>query len=258
MARRLPEEHRVPQKNGTYRPGYELAAERILELIVSRGMAPGDRLPTEQALAEQMGLSRSVTREAIKVLTAIGRVSAQRGRGLYVGAANAAPQSTLLSGHQFIPADPDQVEQLLKFRLVQEVAAAQDAALKATPPDLRVLREAIEDCDRALHSGDRDLWADADGRFHLGLAAASGNVFLRSAVQSARRLQEQVVVLGLRGGTGGSLRDAQVEHRAIYAAIVAGEPAEAGQAAARHIEHTVVGYRAGIAEVLATPPTQGS
>jgi GntR family transcriptional repressor for pyruvate dehydrogenase complex len=232
MARRpLSEEHGVPQKNGTYRPGYELAAERILELIVSRGLAPGDRLPTEQALAEQMGLSRSVTREAIKVLTAIGRVSAQRGRGLYVGAANTTPQSTPLSGHQFIPADPDQVEQLLRFRLVLEVAAAQDAALKATPPDLRLLREAIEDCDSALRSGDRDLWADADSRFHL---------------------------LGLRGGTGGSLGDAQVEHRAIYAAIVAGEPAEAGQAAARHIEHTIVGYRAGIAEVLATPPRPGS
>jgi GntR family transcriptional regulator, transcriptional repressor for pyruvate dehydrogenase complex len=245
---------RVPQTKKPYRPGYELAAERILEMIVSRGLAPGDRLPSEQALAEQMGLSRSVTREAIKVLTAIGRVSAQRGRGLYVGAAADAPQSSLLSGHRFIPGDPDQVEQLLKFRLVQEVAAAREAALNATPPDLRVLRQAIADCDQALGSGDRDMWADADTRFHVGLAAASGNAFLRAAVESARRLQEQVVVLGLHGGTGGSLDEAQVEHRAIYAAVLTGEPDKAGQAAAQHIEHTVVGYRAEIAEVLAAPP----
>ena len=69
---------------GGYRPGYEVAAEQVLELIARLGLRPGDRMPTEQDLAGQLGTSRTVVREAIKILSALGRVRAQKGRGLGV------------------------------------------------------------------------------------------------------------------------------------------------------------------------------
>src|SRR3954452_853633 len=69
---------------GSYRPGYELVAERILELIAESELRPGDRMPTENELAALLGNSRTVGCEAVKILSAIGRVSAQKGRGLYV------------------------------------------------------------------------------------------------------------------------------------------------------------------------------
>src|SRR5450759_4500025 len=69
---------------GGYRPGYEVAAERILQFIAESGMRPGGRLPTGLEFARQLSVSRTVTREAIKILSAIGRVRAHRGRGLYV------------------------------------------------------------------------------------------------------------------------------------------------------------------------------
>jgi GntR family transcriptional repressor for pyruvate dehydrogenase complex len=233
-----------------YRPGYELAAERILEMIVEQELKPGDRLPTEQELAERFGLSRSVTREAIKILAAIGRVSAQRGRGLYVGTGTTG-QSSLLAGHQFVPGRIEQVEQLLEFRIVQETFAAHEAATKATPPDINVLVRALEDCDTALENGDRELWQDADTRFHLGIAKASGNAFIWSALESVRQLQQQVVLLALHGAPGGSLQIAQREHEEILDAIRGGRADEASDAARRHLRHTVDGYRDEIAQMLA-------
>ncbi|HYS36344.1 MAG TPA: winged helix-turn-helix domain-containing protein, partial [Pseudonocardiaceae bacterium] len=69
---------------GPYRPGYELVAEQILQLIAESNLRPGDRMPTENELAARLGTSRTIVREAVKILSAIGRVRAQKGRGLYV------------------------------------------------------------------------------------------------------------------------------------------------------------------------------
>ena len=69
---------------GEYRPGYEVVAEQILQFIAEHELSPGDRMPTEKELAAQLGASRTVVREAVKILSATGRVSAQKGRGLYV------------------------------------------------------------------------------------------------------------------------------------------------------------------------------
>lgn len=232
-----------------YRPGYEIAAEKIVEYIAEGGLKPGDRLPTEQELAETLGISRGMVREAIKVLGPMGRVSAQRGRGLFVGRG-----STSLSGHlpehKFMPGRMEHVEQLLEFRLVQERFAASQAALKATPPDLRELELALDECDNAIQHDDLELWAASDNRFHLGIADACGNFFIRSALENARSLQEQTVVLGLQSGPGGSILVAQEEHRDIYRAIRAGEPMEAAEAAEVHLRRTIERYRDEIAAIL--------
>ncbi|MGW8881875.1 FadR/GntR family transcriptional regulator, partial [Streptomyces mirabilis] len=73
-----------PGDGAGYRPGYEVAAERILEYLVLAGLGPGARLPTEQDLADRVGMSRTVVREAVKILSALGRLSVHKGRGIYV------------------------------------------------------------------------------------------------------------------------------------------------------------------------------
>lgn len=234
-----------------YRPGYELAAEQILGLIVEREMRPGERLPTERELADLLGLSRSVTREAVKVLTALGRVSAQRGRGLFVGTGTPDAVPSMLAGHRFLPGRIEQVEQLLEFRMLLEVHSAAEAARHATPPQISELRQALADCDSALQSGEHTAWEEADTRFHLGLALASGNGFLHAALESVRQLQEQVVQLAMHGGSGGSLEVAQHEHEEVLEAVRSGEPEKAAESVRRHLLHTIDGYRAEIARVIA-------
>ena len=226
----------------SYRPGYELVAERILQLIAELKLQAGDRMPTENELAARLGASRTVVREAVKILSAIGRVRAQKGRGLYVADDEGMLGSARWSGF-FLPTDLDHVYMLFEFRRVQEMTASRLAATRATPGELRSIEAAAETCRHGHLTGEVALFDRGDDDFHLGIAAASHNQFLLAAVREARRLQHQSSTIGLHGTVGGHAAEAIEEHAAIYAAIRDGDPEAAAEAAALHLDNTLEDYR---------------
>ncbi len=225
-----------------YRPGYELVAERILLLIADSGLRPGDRMPTENELAARLGTSRSMVREAVKILSAIGRVRAQKGRGLYVADDEGMLGSSRWGGF-FLPTDLDHVYMLFEFRRVQETAASRLAATHATPAELRTIEEAAETCRQGHVTGEGALFDRGDDEFHLALAAASHNQFLVAAVREARRLQRQSNIIGMHGAVGGHATEAIEEHAAILQAVRDGDPDIAAQATAAHLDNTLEDYR---------------
>ena len=236
------QEPEAGHETGAYRPGYELVAERILELIAELRLAPGDRMPTENELAARVGTSRTVVREAVKILSAIGRVRAQKGRGLFV----ADDEGMLGSGRWggfFLPTDLDHVYMLFEFRRVQETAASRLAATRATPAELRTIENAAQLCREGHRTGQTGLFDQGDDEFHLGVAAASHNPFLVASVREARRLQRQSSRIGLHGTVGGHAAGAVAEHDAIYQAIRDGDAEAAAQAAATHLDNTLEDYR---------------
>jgi GntR family transcriptional regulator, transcriptional repressor for pyruvate dehydrogenase complex len=225
-----------------YRPGYELVAEQILELIAKSRLQPGDRMPTEKDLATQLGVSRTVIREAIKILSAVGRVRAQKGRGLYV-ADDEGMLGSSRWGSFFLPTDLDHVFMLFEFRRVQETAASRLAAARATPAELRAIESAALLCEQGHLSGEAALFDRGDDEFHLGIAAASHNPFLLTAVREARRLQRQSSTIGMHGAIGSHAAEAVREHTAIYEAIRDGDPEAAVQATGVHLDKTLEEYR---------------
>lgn len=238
----------TPRESG-YRPGYEVAAEQLLELIVRLRLRPGDRLPTENELAQQLGTSRTVVREAVKILSALGRVRAQKGRGLYV----ADDEGMLGTGRWasfFLPTDLDHVYMLFEFRRAQEMETSRLAARRATPAELRAIEDAAAMCRQGFETGREDLFNEGDDTFHAAIATAAHNMFLQIAVREARRLQAQSNLIGLRGSLGGHAAEAVEEHEAIYQAIRAGDPEAATQAAATHIDNTLDDYRLEIQQRL--------
>lgn len=235
----------------SYQPGYERAAERILELIVSSGLVPGDRLPTEVELAESLGFSRTIIREAIKILSALGRVQVRKRRGMFV-----SDSPGLLGGTAattFVPTDLDQVALLFEYRSTLESQTARLAAARATPAEVRAIERAATESEVAARAGDTDRFNRADDEFHEAVGAAAHNPFLLSAATSARSLQHQSVVLGLHRGVGGSLVDAAHAHVAIALSIRDGESDAAASKAAAHIQTTLDGYRQEIARRLYSP-----
>ncbi|MEV4569810.1 FCD domain-containing protein [Nonomuraea sp. NPDC049419] len=238
----------TPRESG-YRPGYEVAAEQVLELIVRLGLRPGDRMPTEHELAGQLGTSRTVVREAVKILSALGRVRAQKGRGLYV-ADDEGMLGTGRWGSFFLPTDLDHVYSLFEFRRAQEMETSRLAARRATPAELRAIEEAAGRCREGFETGREELFNEGDDAFHAAVAAASHNMFLQVAVREARRLQAQSSLIGLRGSVGGHAAKAVEEHDAICQAIRAGDPEAAAQAAAAHIDNTLDDYRREIQQRL--------
>ncbi|WP_405590131.1 FadR/GntR family transcriptional regulator [Streptomyces sp. NBC_01190] len=227
---------------GAYRPGYELVAEQILQLIAELRLRPGDRLLTEVELASRLGTSRTVVREAVKILSAIGRIRAQKGRGLYV-ADDEGMLGSSRWGRFFLPTDLEHVYDLFEFRRVQEVAASRLAASRATPAELRAIETAAETCREGHLTGRRDLFDRGDDDFHISIATASHNPFLVDAVREVRRLQRQSSTIGLHGTVGGHAEEAVAEHAAIHRAIRDGEPEAAALAATVHLDKTLEDYR---------------
>ena len=226
---------------GAYRPGYERVAEQVLELIARSQLRPGDRMPTENEIARQLGTSRTVVREAVKILSALGRVRAQKGRGLYV-----ADDDGMLGMRWegfFLPTDLDHIYMLFEFRRVQESEASRLAATRATPLELRAIGVAAQKCRDGHATGQPDLFRQGDDAFHLSIATASHNPFLVAAIRDARRLLMQSATIGLHGTLGGHAAEAVDEHAAIYQAIRDGEPDEAAQASTVHLDNTLEDYR---------------
>ena len=227
--------------SGAYRPRYEAVAEQILQLIGDLALRPGDRMPTEKQLATRLSTSRTVVRDAVKILSATGQVSAQKGRGLYVADGEGVLRATRWGGF-FVPTDLDHIFMLFEFRRVQEAQASRLAAGRASPSELRVIEAAVRTCRHGYACGDNSEFTEGDDAFHLGIAAASHNVFLVSAVREARALQRQASVIGLHG-LGGHAAAAVEEHAAIYRAIRDGEPEAAAKAASVHLDNTLEDYR---------------
>ncbi|MDW8807278.1 FCD domain-containing protein [Streptomyces scabiei] len=225
-----------------YRPGYEVMAERILEFIAEERLVPGDRMPTEIDLAQRLDTSRAVVREAVKILSALGRVRAHKGRGLFV-ADDEGMLGTSRWGGFFRPVDLDHVLMLFEFRRVQEMSASSLAATRATPAELRAIELAMQEGRQGFLDGQVEVFNKADEDFHAAVAASSHNTFLVNAVRDARRLQRQSSAIGIHDSLGENTRAAVEEHEAIYRAIRDGLPDEAARATAAHLDRTLEDYR---------------
>jgi DNA-binding FadR family transcriptional regulator len=221
---------------GRYRPGYELVAEQLLAYITEQGLRPGDRLPTEAGLAGILGASRNVTREAVKVLAAIGRLSVRRGAGIFVAQSPGGLAEDDLT--HFQPTSMEHVLMLLDYRTLVESETARRAASEATPVQVREIRESATQSLAAGREADADTFAAADALFHDRVGVAARNVFLRSSVGNVRRLAAQSDVLLFHGDAPGSLEVAGQQHMAIAEAIASGEPDRAAELMAEHIATT--------------------
>lgn len=229
--------HAPDPEPGTYRPGYERVAELLLNHIAERRLRPGDRLPTEQKLAELLGASRNVTREAVKTLAGIGRLSVRRGAGIFV----AESAGGLVDDDQtlhFRPTSMEHVLMLLDYRTVIETETARRAASLATPLEVRDIRSSATTSASAARAADAYGFAEADAAFHNAVGAAAHNLFLRSSIGNIRRLASQSDVLLFHGDAPGSLEVAAEQHLGVAEAVAAGEAERAAVLMAEHIATT--------------------
>jgi DNA-binding FadR family transcriptional regulator len=219
-----------------YRPGYELVAERLLQYIAEQNLRAGDRLPTEQGLADILGTTRNVTREAVKVLAALGRLSVRRGAGIFVASGGTGLGDDELA--HFQPTDMEHVLMLLDYRRLIESETARRAATIATPIEVRTIRAAADDSLQVGTADSAEEFAAADERFHSAVALAAHNVFLQSAVGSVRRYAVQSDVLLFHGAAPGSLAQAGQQHVEIAEAIADGDAERATELMVAHVETT--------------------
>jgi len=148
------------------------AAEQIAHMILDQKLPLGARLPSERQLAEALGVSRTVVREAIRLLEARKLLAVQAGSGAVVLGVGPAPVTESLT--MLISQADSKVsfDDLQAVRNVLEVATAGLAAEHAAPADLQQMESAL---DKMSHAGAVEEQIQGDYDFHLAVARATQN-----------------------------------------------------------------------------------
>lgn len=210
------------------------AISRIRELIQSGELPPGSRLPPEQQLAAELGLSRNLTREAVKALVVARVLEIRRGDGTYVTSLEPA---VLLEGLgaavELLRGDT--LFELTEVRRLFEPVATAVAATRISAADLGRLQRHLEAMRAAKH--DVELLNEHDAAFHHAVIAATGNQTLATLLEgiSSRTVRARV----WRGLVDDEVADRTLaEHQAIYDALAAGDAPLAKAAALVHVSTT--------------------
>ncbi|MPZ85524.1 MAG: FCD domain-containing protein [Actinophytocola sp.] len=218
------------------RNAFEETVERLLQAIRLGVAGPGERLPAERDLAARLGVSRVTLREAIRAVADAGYVESRRGRygGTFV--VEELPESPRRD-----PSGVD-LEDVLTMRRVLECGAAETAAGRALTPDERQhLMVALTEVD-AVGTGSAEQYRRRDSRLHLAIAEVTAAPSLTSAVADVRtRVNELLDAIPLLAT---NIEHSNVQHRAIVAAILSGDPAAAHAAMDEHVEGTAALLRA--------------
>jgi GntR family transcriptional repressor for pyruvate dehydrogenase complex len=188
------------------------------------------QLPSERQLEQEFAMSRTVVREAVKLLAARGLVYVQQGRGTFVAEPHVSSIADSIS--IFAHREDIQLEDVLVVRRTLETEIAALAALHRRPEDVEEMWRGVEEMER--HLDDTDRYLGGVHRFHRAMAEASGNrvfVLLIDAIEdllhATRRTLSQIP---------GAREAAVLQHKAIADAVKWGDVAKVSALTAERLE----------------------
>jgi GntR family transcriptional regulator, transcriptional repressor for pyruvate dehydrogenase complex len=213
----------------------EQVANRIREFILSEALQLGDRLPSERALGERLGVSRIVVREALKQLKAQGLVDVRRGSGTYVCHVSHAHVTDSITLYFQTRKAPLLYDQLNEVRRPLELEIAGRAAQRATADDIEELEQAYQNMVASL--ADSALFARYDLAFHVALAAATHNELFRLLLGSIAELHLDLARSTYEHDRETAVQNAIVYHRLILECVKARDTQGARDAMQVHLHH---------------------
>lgn len=167
---------------------YEFVIEQIQEMLLDGRLKKGDRLPSERDLTEQLSVSRTSIREAMRALEILGLVESRQGEGNFI--------SGNMDDNVFQPLsvlfmlNNGKFENVLELREVLEIESVSLAVGRATPEDIEDLKALIQ----ALRdSPDEKEAARLDMEFHYKIAAMTGNTLILSLFKAISVLMEAFI-----------------------------------------------------------------
>jgi GntR family transcriptional regulator, transcriptional repressor for pyruvate dehydrogenase complex len=203
--------------------------------IAAGRLRPGDRLPTEQFLSENFGVSRNVVREAIASLRAQGMIESRQGIGAFVSAARQPAEPLQLVSAQLLEGD-NTIRNMFEVRAALECQAAALAAQHMTPRRLKAIQDAVQ---RMHYEGAPSAaTVNADLDFHRAVAAASGNDYLTAMIRTVLEPMRPLIAANFsrHGPMFGNIPNAaRGEHEQLVQAFIDKNPVAAREIMGRHI-----------------------
>jgi GntR family transcriptional repressor for pyruvate dehydrogenase complex len=195
----------------------------------------GERLPTEQALADAYGVSRNVVREAISRLRADGVVQSRQGVGAFV--MRGQPAAPLRFDREML-ADPMTLQSLFELRAILEIQSAGLAAERHGPNELAAISSALNRMVSEVDDPTGGVEADLD--FHRAVAGAAKNPYIAKVISFlSDQISETILAARVRPGISASdiIRITIEEHTAIRDAVSTKSAESARDAMASHIRN---------------------
>lgn len=210
----------------------ESVTERLIAYITEGPLKPGDRLPSEYELMEQLQVGRSSVREAIRGLALVGIVESGPRRGMIV----TSPASNVRGQELKWPLAYWALKDLFAVRLLLEGYAAQEAAKSAGPDELERISAAAMSIERKIEKGKPYFRENAD--FHLEIAKATRNPVLLNCLNmiiGGLRDVREPIDLAMPGTPMLDMRD----HNLILGAIRKHRPNQARELMEAHLRNTI-------------------
>ncbi len=218
---------------------------RLGEAIGFGLLTPGERLPTETALAERLDISVMTLREALAVLRENGYIETRRGRGggTYVVHTTPEPPADELARARFDSLTVEELQDMTDYRTAISVQAARLAAERATAEDVEVLRSLVVAMGKAKTMTE---WRPLDARFHVTIATASRSPRLARSETDVQAELNPITFL-FKASTR-LFTHSNREHAAMVDAIEARDADQAGNLVRQHVSGTteaMIGLRLG-------------
>ena len=214
-------------------------SEKILDIlhskIISGEFQPGDRLPSQDKLAEQYQVSRNTIREAINKLTVMGLVSSKQGIGTVVEPVSSASYMSSLSSHLLL--QPITVRDFIEARVAVEQIIVRLAALRATSIEKDRLKEVIDKMKSYKRSNDVDAFGEWSSRFHIELARMSGNSVLLKFLETIWDFLKYFIAHMSK--MPDSMEKSMKYHNDIFEAVISGNSDEAQAKMRQHLYDVV-------------------
>ena len=207
----------------------EVVCRELAAQIIAESYPVGSWLPSERKLSEQMGVSRTVMREATRQLQSEGFIRIQHGKGILV--VNEAHGSFEKTINRMVPDDIRRLQQLVEARLILEPEVAALAAERRSAAQLKTLKRIqlqFEKVDTV------EAGVEIDLQFHTELADAAENAVIRLMLDACAQVSRTSRSLTL---SNYPLDTAVKHHQGILDAIEARDSRLARARMRRHIQH---------------------
>jgi GntR family transcriptional regulator, transcriptional repressor for pyruvate dehydrogenase complex len=212
------------EKIGSRRLLSHTIEEQIERAISERRLVPGQKLPTETELCTDFGVSRTVLREALRMLSARGLISIEKGRGMFVSALSAADVTDPMHLYLKTNLQSEYALDVIHARQAIEPAFAELAAQHRTQADIERLNTHLEELRQSR--GDFGALAHLDMTFHRDIAIATQNPIMPLILDPIHRLMPEI-----KSSVYATVADAQDSalewHGKIISAIIASDSARA-------------------------------
>ncbi|GHF30108.1 GntR family transcriptional regulator [Amycolatopsis deserti] len=202
---------------------------QLRDAIAQGEWAIGQRIPTEAALAESLGVGRNTVREAVRALAHSGLLEVRQGDGTYVRATSEVSGAIRrLCGSE--------LREVLGVRRALEVEAARLAAMVRTDEELATITELLNQRDDAYRVEDIETYVRADTEFHLAVVRAGHNALLTELYRGIL----EAVTASVAATTDPHLPDTEaIGHRGLLEAIAARDSERAMAEAAGFLDNLI-------------------